>query len=202
MTNTACALGEGICGICKDVDTLYNQTGEQIESMDRLVLESMFNVGFCRISFRKPNGRDNGRWWIRNCICRSHFSFLEFFHCFYYDKGYTFIQAMADGAVKMGLPRNVATKFAAQTLAVSFPHLVRFLQIFPKGSAAMVLKSGEHPIELRDRVCSPAGTTIDGVHALEKAAFSSAVIDAVEASTMKSKKLSMPKWNNLVDPRL
>lgn len=57
----------------------------------------------------------------------------------------------------------------------------------------MVLKSGEHPIQLRDKVCSPGGTTIEGIHALEKAAFNSAVIDAVEAATLKSKKLSMPK---------
>ena len=54
----------------------------------------------------------------------------------------------------------------------------------------MVLKSGEHPIELRDKVCSPSGTTIEGVHALEKAAFSSAVIDAVQAATLRSRQLS------------
>lgn len=76
----------------------------------------------------------------------------------------------------MGLPRNLATRFAAQTLL---------------GSAHMVRHSKDHPIELRDKVCSPGGTTIHGIHALEKSSFNSAVMDAVEAATIRAAELSI-----------
>lgn len=101
------------------------------------------------------------------------FSYLIFLKIAF---GYTFIQALADGAVKMGLPRNLATRFAAQTLL---------------GSAHMVCHSREHPTVLRDNVCSPGGTTIYGIHALEKSNFSSAVIDAIEAATIRAAELSI-----------
>ncbi|MCP4133430.1 MAG: pyrroline-5-carboxylate reductase [bacterium] len=87
---------------------------------------------------------------------------------------FTFIQAMTDGGVKMGIPRDKAIILAAQTLL---------------GSARLVLDSVEDPIALRGKVTSPGGTTIDGVHILEKAGFSGIVMDAVEAATLKSKKL-------------
>jgi len=87
---------------------------------------------------------------------------------------FTFIQALADGGVKMGLPRENALLLAAQTVL---------------GSAKLVLESGEDPITLRSRVASPGGTTIEGIHVLEKAGFSGTVMDAVEAATVKSKKL-------------
>ncbi len=89
--------------------------------------------------------------------------------------GMIFIEAMADAGVKMGLTRDVAVKLAAMTL---------------KGAAAMVLETGRNPAELKDQVCSPGGTTIAAVHALEKAGFRSAVMDAVCAATMRSKELS------------
>ncbi len=87
---------------------------------------------------------------------------------------YTFIQALADGGVRMGLPRETARKLAAQTLA---------------GAARMVLETGKNPIELRDQVTSPGGTTIEGVQVLEDNGWSGTVMEAVEAATLKSKEL-------------
>lgn len=87
---------------------------------------------------------------------------------------YMFIEALADGGVKCGLARDKAIKYAAQTLL---------------GSAKMVLETGRHPEELKDAVCSPGGSTIAGVHSLEKGAFRNSAIDAVEASYKKTQKL-------------
>jgi pyrroline-5-carboxylate reductase len=87
---------------------------------------------------------------------------------------YTVIEALSDGGVKMGLPRDISTKLAAQTVL---------------GSAKMVLESGMHIGELRDFVTSPGGTTIEGIHALEKGSVRNALIDAVEKATKKSKRL-------------
>lgn len=87
---------------------------------------------------------------------------------------YMVIEALSDGGVKMGLTRDVATKLAAQTVL---------------GSAKMVLESGIHIGELKDFVTSPGGTTIEGIHALEKGGLRAALIEAVEAATLKSKKL-------------
>ncbi|HHT9125227.1 MAG TPA: pyrroline-5-carboxylate reductase [Candidatus Brocadiia bacterium] len=87
---------------------------------------------------------------------------------------YMVIEALSDGGVKMGLTRDVATKLAAQTVL---------------GSAKMVLESGIHIGELKDFVTSPGGTTIEGIHALEKGGLRTALIDAVEAATLKSRKL-------------
>ncbi|NLM01164.1 MAG: pyrroline-5-carboxylate reductase [Treponema sp.] len=88
--------------------------------------------------------------------------------------GFMFIEAMADAAVLHGMPRNQAYVYAAQTL---------------KGAAEMVLKTGNHPAALKDAVCSPGGTTIEGVCALEDGNFRYAIISAVEAATKKSEKL-------------
>lgn len=87
---------------------------------------------------------------------------------------FMFIEAMADGGVKCGLSRAQAQLLAAQTLL---------------GSARMVMESGRHPGELKDAVCSPGGTTIEGVLALEAGAFRSHVADAVVRAYEKSKKL-------------
>jgi pyrroline-5-carboxylate reductase len=84
---------------------------------------------------------------------------------------FMFIEALADGAVKGGLSRKQAYKFAAQAVF---------------GSAKMLLETGKHPGELKDMVCSPAGTTIEGVQMLEAKGFRSAIIDAVEATIKKS----------------
>jgi len=87
---------------------------------------------------------------------------------------FTVIEALSDGGVAAGLPRDVATKLAAQTVL---------------GSAKMLLETGQHPGALRDAVTSPGGTTIEGLHELEKAGVRSAFISAVRAATEKSRKL-------------
>ncbi|MDR4496610.1 MAG: pyrroline-5-carboxylate reductase [Candidatus Scalindua sp.] len=87
---------------------------------------------------------------------------------------YMVIEALSDGGVKMGLPRDMSTTLAAQTVL---------------GAAKMVLESNIHLGKLKDFVSSPGGTTIEGIHALEKGGMRSALIDAVEAATKKSKKL-------------
>jgi pyrroline-5-carboxylate reductase len=91
---------------------------------------------------------------------------------------YLFVEALADGGVKAGLARADALQLAAQTVM---------------GAAKLVLESGEHPGRLKDQVTSPGGTTIAGVHALEKAGFRGAVIDAVEAAVRRSRELGEKK---------
>ena len=87
---------------------------------------------------------------------------------------YVFIEALSDGGVAAGLPREVATRLAAQTLL---------------GSAKMVLETGQHPGALKDMVTSPGGTTIEGLHELEKGKLRGTVINAVRAATEKSRRL-------------
>jgi pyrroline-5-carboxylate reductase len=87
---------------------------------------------------------------------------------------FTFIQALADGGVKLGIPRKEALLLAAQTVF---------------GSAKYVLESADEPISLRGRVASPGGTTIEGIHTLERCGFSGIVMDAVEKAALKSQKL-------------
>ncbi len=87
---------------------------------------------------------------------------------------YLFAEALADGAVECGLARDKANLYAAQTLL---------------GAAELLLQSGKHPGELKDAVCSPGGTTIAGVHALEEGSFRSTAMSAVTAAYEKTLKL-------------
>ena len=91
---------------------------------------------------------------------------------------YTIIEALADGGVLMGLPRDFAVQLAAKTVA---------------GAAEMVVQSGQHPAVLRDQVTSPGGTTAAGLEALEKGGLRSALISAVRASTERSISLGAGK---------
>ena len=84
------------------------------------------------------------------------------------------VEALADGGVRMGLPRDVALTLAAQTVL---------------GSAKLILDSGEHPAVLKDRVATPGGTTIAGLAALEEAGVRSGLIKAVEAAALRATEL-------------
>lgn len=88
---------------------------------------------------------------------------------------YLMIEALSDGGVRVGLPRDIATMLAAQTVL---------------GGARMVLETGLHPGVLKDQVTSPGGTTIAGLHALERGGVRGALIDAVEAATRRSAELA------------
>ncbi|MDR0791274.1 MAG: pyrroline-5-carboxylate reductase [Methanomassiliicoccaceae archaeon] len=87
---------------------------------------------------------------------------------------YMIIEALSDGGVLMGLPRDVSTRLAAQTLL---------------GAAKTILETGEQPGKMKDIICSPGGTTIEAVKVLEDCGLRSALINAVEAATIKSKEL-------------
>jgi pyrroline-5-carboxylate reductase len=92
------------------------------------------------------------------------------------------IEALADGGVKMGLPRTTALKLAAQTLL---------------GSAKLLLETDIHPAALKDMVATPGGTTITAIHELESAKIRATLIRAVEAATLKSKALNSAKINSI-----
>lgn len=85
------------------------------------------------------------------------------------------IEAMIDGGVKMGIPRDVATKLAAQTVL---------------GAAKLVIETGRHPAILKDEVTTPGGTAINAIHVLEAKGLRSVLIDAIVAATQRSQELS------------
>ncbi|KAM9198391.1 pyrroline-5-carboxylate reductase 3 isoform 2-T2 [Dugong dugon] len=86
-----------------------------------------------------------------------------------------FSEALAEGAIKMGMPSDLAHRIAAQTLL---------------GTAKLLLQEGRHPAQLRTDVCTPGGTTIHGLHALEQGGLRAATMSAVEAATSRAKELS------------
>ncbi|XP_063307052.1 pyrroline-5-carboxylate reductase 3 [Pelobates fuscus] len=87
---------------------------------------------------------------------------------------YMFAEALADGAVKMGMPSELSNRIAAQTLL---------------GAAKMLLKTGDHPAKLRSDVCTPGGTTICALHELEKGGLRATVMNAVETATEKARSI-------------
>ncbi|XP_014227817.1 pyrroline-5-carboxylate reductase 3 [Trichogramma pretiosum] len=91
---------------------------------------------------------------------------------------YMMIESMASGAIKMGLPRDLAYRLASQTVL---------------GAGTMAMEQQAHPAQLRDDVSSPAGSTITAIHALEKGGFRGAVMDAIEAATLRCDQFSKVK---------
>ncbi len=149
MPNTPAMIGEGMTGLsCRK---------EEFSDVELNVLEKLF--GACG----KAEFIDEALMNAVVCASGSSPAFV-----------YMFIEALADGAVRCGMPRKQAYIFAAQAV---------------KGAASMVLETGEHPGALKDKVCSPAGTTIEGVAALEEYGMRSAVLNASEAVLNKCREM-------------
>ncbi|CAN7999073.1 unnamed protein product [Ixodes hexagonus] len=149
MPNTAMTVKAGTCALCRGPGT----DAEDVEFVKRL----LGNLGLCE---EVPENLMDAVGGLSGC-----------------GPAYVFlvIQGMADGAVKMGVPRQLALKFAAQTVM---------------GAGKLALESKLHPEELKDNVCSPGGTTIYGVHCLENRSTRGAFAEAVEAATRRAQELS------------
>ncbi|XP_033640360.1 pyrroline-5-carboxylate reductase 2-like [Asterias rubens] len=149
MPNTPCGIGEGA--------TMFT-CGSAVKEEDKILTEKYFrSLGYCM----------EGDETMIDAVMAVSGSGPAY--------AYIAIDALADGGVKMGLPREIAIKLAAQTLL---------------GSAKLVLQGDKHPSELKDDVCSPGGTTIDAIHQLEKGGFRKCLIEAVEAACLKAKELN------------
>ncbi|KAJ8345983.1 hypothetical protein SKAU_G00301760 [Synaphobranchus kaupii] len=98
---------------------------------------------------------------------------------------FTAVDALADGGVKMGLPRRLAVRLGAQALL---------------GAAKMLLQSEQHPSQLKDNVCSPGGATIHALHVLESGGFRSLLINAVEASCIRTRDLQFIADQEKISP--
>lgn len=146
MPNTPALVNEGMTGICMSEDTFSQEEKE--------VIYKFF------ASFGKSEEVSENLMNAVTCVSGSSPAYV-----------YMFIEALADSAVKYGIPRDKAYVFAAQTVM---------------GSAKMVLETKEHPGKLKDQVCSPGGTTIAAVAALEEYGFRNAVIKAGDACYEKS----------------
>lgn len=148
MPNTPAQVGEGMTGACKN-----ERVTEEDEARIREITESFGRVEFVPERLMDAVGAVSG--------CSPAYVFM-------------FIEAMADAAVALGMPRKQAYSFASQAVL---------------GSAKMVLETGMHPGELKDMVTSPAGTTIEGVRTLEKQGFRSSIFEALMAAAEKGRKL-------------
>lgn len=149
MPNTPATVGEGMTGI--------SLREEEFSSFELDMIRKLFDA--CgRSEFVEEKLMD-----AVVCVSGSSPAFV-----------YMFIEALADSAVRYGMPRDKAYTFAAQAV---------------KGAARMVLETGEHPGVLKDKVCSPAGTTIEGVAALEAGGMRDAVMKASEAVYKKCRQI-------------
>ena len=148
MPNTPALVGEGMSAICPN----KNITKEELEYVC-----NMFNA------FGKYEILSEGDFHGFIALCGSSPAYV-----------FMFIEAMADEAVKLGIPRIKAYKMAAQSVL---------------GSAKMVLETEKHPGELKDMVCSPKGTTIEAVCELEKLGFRNSIIGAMDKCADKSKNM-------------
>lgn len=148
MPNTPALVGEGITAACYN----DNVTEEDLKTVTELL------EGFGRCEYVSEHLMD-----VVVSVSGSSPAYV-----------FLFIEAMADGAVADGMPREQAYRFAAQAVL---------------GSAKMVLDTGKHPGELKDMVCSPGGTTIEAVRVLEKEGMRSSVIEAMKACVAKARGL-------------
>ncbi|MAT16592.1 MAG: pyrroline-5-carboxylate reductase [Planctomyces sp.] len=149
MPNTPCQVGAGACG--------YSRGGAATSADGELAQRMLSTVG---IAFEVPESQLDAITGLSG----SGPAYI-----------YQIIEALSDGGVLVGLPRNVATELAAQTVL---------------GAARMVLETGQHPGQLKDAVTSPGGTTITGLKALEEGQLRATLINAVRAATERSKELS------------
>lgn len=148
MPNTSALVGEAMTAICAN----KNVTKDELN-----IITSIFN------SFGKSEILEEKYFHAFTALCGSSPAYV-----------YMFIEAMADAAVKQGLPRDKAYKMASQAVL---------------GSAKMVLETKENPGKLKDNVCSPGGTTIEAVIELERQGFRNAVISAIEKCEEKSRNM-------------
>src|SRR6516165_1009200 len=152
MPNTPCLIGVSASGYTPG----DNATEEDIALVDKL-------LGVVGVAFRLPEH-------LLDAVTGLSGSGPAFV--------YLMIEALSDGGVRVGLPRDVATALAAQTVL---------------GAAKMVLETRTHPGMLKDMVASPGGTTIAGLHALERGGVRGALMDAVEAATRRATELGQTK---------
>lgn len=146
MPNTPAMLGEGMTGLCPNA---------------QVTQEEMERVSAVCGSFGQARQVPENLMDVVTSVSGSSPAYV-----------FLFIEAMADGAVADGMPREAAYQFAAQAVL---------------GSAKMVLETGMHPGALKDMVCSPGGTTIEAVRVLEEKGLRSAVIEAMKACVKKSR---------------
>lgn len=146
MPNTPAMVGEGMSSLCSN---------KNVNEDEVALVEDIFRA------FGKVEVVDESLMDVVTGVSGSSPAFV-----------YMFIEALADGAVLEGLPRDKAYKMAAQAVL---------------GSAKMVLETGKHPGQLKDEVCSPAGTTIESVYSLEKNDFRGSIIEAVKVCVEKAK---------------
>lgn len=148
MPNTPALVGEGMSAICPN---------SNIQQKDLEIICALFE------NFGKYEILEEKYFDAFIALCGSSPAYV-----------FMFIEAMADAAVKLGIPRNKAYKMAEQSIL---------------GSAKLALETGKHPAELKDMVCSPGGTTIEAVIELENSGFRSAIIKSMEKCSDKSKNM-------------